>query len=169
MFSKASNFPYSQARTYHYLNFNFWLTILPNSERWGQLLAFSCEALMINDMGKAARRWPERINLTFNSIVVLALHTIVQRVPVFWLSFINIRFYIFYACLSRNYSQMLCKTYFITSIVFFFFLGVPMLALFNFLIISSNFLCKSSINLELPLCSYYIVSKMRTHSMHLGH
>ena len=108
---------------------------------------------MINDMGKAARQWPERVKLTLNSVVLLAfcfctLHTMtLLRVPVFWLSFTNIRFYIFYTCLSRNHSQMLCKAYFITSIVFFF-LGVPMLALFHFLIISSNFLCKSNINLE---------------------
>jgi hypothetical protein len=63
---------------------------------------------------------------------------------------------------------MLCKTYFITSITFSF-LRVPMLALFHFLIISSNFLCKSNINPELPLCNCYIVSKMRTHSIHLGY
>ena len=129
---------------------------------------------MINDMGKAARQWPERLRFTLNLAVLLAfcfctLHTMtLLRVPVFWLSFTNIRFYIFYTCLSRNHSQMLCKTYFITSITFSF-LRVPMLALFHFLIISSNFLCKSSINLELPLCSYYFVSKIRTHSMHLGH
>jgi hypothetical protein len=55
------------------------------------------------------------------------------------------------------------------SRIFSFFLGVPMLALFHFLIISSNFLCKSSINPELPMYSYCIVTKMRTHSMHLGH
>ena len=116
-------------QTYHYLNFNFWLIILQSSELWGQLLAFSCEALMINDMGKAARQWPERIKLTLNSVVLLAfcfctLHTMtLLRVPVFWLSFTNIRFYIFYTCLSRNHSQMLCKTYFITSIAFFFSWG----------------------------------------------
>ena len=163
-------------QTYHYLNLNllYVYLILQSSELWGQLHAVFCEALMINDMGKAARQWPERIKLTLNSVVLLAfcfctLHTMtLLRVPVFWLSFTNIRFYIFYTCLSRNHSQMLCKMYFITSIVFFF-LGVPMLALFNFLIISSNFICKSSINMELPLCSYYIVSKMRTHSMYLGH
>ena len=61
---------------------------------------------------------------------------------------------------------MLCKTYFITSIIFSF-LGVLMLALFHFLTISSNFFCKSSINLELPLCSYCIVSKTRIHNMNL--
>ena len=122
-------------------------------------------------MGKAARQWPERIKLTLNSVVPLAfcfctLHTMtLLRVPVFWLSFTNIRFYIFYTCLSRNHSQMLCKTYFITLIIFFF-LGAPMLVLFHFLIISSNFLCKSSINLELPLCSYCIVSNMRARMQH---
>ena len=129
---------------------------------------------MMDDMGKAARQWPETIKLSLNSVVLLAfcfctLHTMtLLRVPVFWLSFTNIRFYIFYTCLSRNHSQMLCKIYFITLIIFFLS-WVPMLALFNFLIISSNFLCISCINLELPLFSYYIVSKMRTHSMHLGH
>ena len=125
--SPVSSFPYPQAcgqnnncKLNHYLNFNFWLIILQSSELQGQLLAFSCEALMINDMGKAARQWPERIKLTLNSVVLLAfcfctLHTMtLLRVPVFWLSFTNIRFYIFYTCLSRNHSQMLCKTYFIT-------------------------------------------------------
>ena len=63
---------------------------------------------------------------------------------------------------------MLCKTSHNFN-SFFPFWGVPMLALSHFLIISSNFLCRSNINLELPLCRYYIVSKMRTHSMHLGH
>ena len=50
----------------------------------------------------------------------------------------------------------------------FSFLGSQCL-LYFILIISSNFICNSSINLEIPLCSYYIVSKMRTHSMHMGH
>ena len=76
-------------------------------------------------MGKAARQWPERIKLTLNSVVLLAfcfctLHTMtLLRVPVFWLSFTNIRFYIFYTCLSKNHSQMLGKTYFITIIIVF--------------------------------------------------
>ena len=108
---------------------------------------FSCAALMINDMGEAARQWPERIKLTLNSIVLLAfyfytLHTMtLLKVPVFLIGFTNIRFYIFYICLSRNHSYMLCKTYFITLIIFFF-LGAPMLVLFHFLILSLNFLCK---------------------------
>ena len=123
---------------------------------------------------KLPGKWPERIRLTLTSVVLLAvcfctLYTMAfLRVPGLWLSFTNIRFYIFYTCLSRNHSQMLCKTYFITLIGFLFFLRVPMLALIHFLIILSNFSCKSSSNQELPLCNYYIVSKMRTHSMHLG-
>lgn len=129
---------------------------------------------MINDMGKVARQWLERVKLTLNSAVLLAfcfctLHTMtLLRVPLFWLSFTSISFYLFYTSLSRNHSQMLCKTYFLTSITFTF-LGVPVLALFHFLMISSNFPCKSNINPELPLCSYYIVSKRRAHSMYPGH
>ena len=54
--------------------------LLQSSELQDQLLAFSCKALMINDMGKAAGQWPERIKLTLNSVVLLAfcfctLHT----------------------------------------------------------------------------------------------
>lgn len=124
---------------------------------------------MINDMGKAARHWPERIKLTLNSIVLLAfcfctLHTVtLLRVPV-----LHKILHILYLLTQEPLSNVV-QNLFHNFNSFFFFLGFPMLALFNFLIISSNFLFKSSINLELPLCSYNIVSKLRTHSMHLGH
>jgi hypothetical protein len=126
---------------------------------------------MINDMGKAARQWTERIKLTLNSSPsFLLLHIVHNDSPqsqcfdlvlLIWDFTYSILIY------PEPISNVMQNLY--HNFNNFSFLGVTMLALIHFLIISSNFLCKWSINLELPLCSYCTVSKMRTHSMHLCH
>ena len=120
------------------------------------------------------KHWMGQRYLTLNSVLLLAfwfctLHTItLVRVPAFWLSLIGIRYNIFYTLLFRTILK--CCVKLILELHNFYISRFPMLSLFHFLIISSNFLWKLCINLELPLHHYhYIVSKMRTHSMYLGY